>query len=134
MFVRAPSLPQASTTSHTWHSGRAVYTLIKIPTSASPSGAPSDEVEIKTVVMGPDASRGEQMCLIVEGGWWKRSEVTDLEGDGHCLISECVMPAWCPEDHEWMTSKHLQELFGESRPDLVEEFKEHVLGEEKIFG
>lgn len=128
----------ASTTSHTWHSGRATYTLIK--KAADASGAASKgkgkagEVEIKTIVMGPDASKGEQLCLVVEGGWWKRSEVLDLNGQGHCLISECVVPAWVPEDHEFMTRRHLEELFGEDKRDLVERYAEHVLDDGPIFG
>lgn len=55
--------------------------------------------------MGDDAGRGELRQLVVEGGWWKASEVPDEdlrearaeEGDKGldatgCLISEVVVP------------------------------------------
>lgn len=50
--------------------------------------------------MGSDSSRGEMRQLLVEGGWWKASEIPeedlkagadDQEHTG-CLISEVVVP------------------------------------------
>ena len=113
---------QHSTTSHTWHSGKAVYTLIK-------REKPADGAlpETKTVVLGSDASKGEQMQLIVPPGWWKRSELVD-EDDGHCLITETVSPGWHPDEHEFMNEKHLNELFGE-RHDLLDSYSGDVLEE-----
>lgn len=50
--------------------------------------------------MGADSSRGEVRQLVVEGGWWKASEIPeedldDEEADGNkigCLISEASLP------------------------------------------
>lgn len=48
-------------------------------------------------MVGDDAGKGETRQLIVEGGWWKASELPeeDLEGGDEertgCLISEVVV-------------------------------------------
>lgn len=87
-------------TMHLHHSGRAVYTLIEA--SPKPGKAP----EVKQVVMGEDASKGETRQLMVDGNWWKVSEIPkeDLEAveKGQvdpervgCLISEVVAPGEC---------------------------------------
>lgn len=83
-----------SITYHLLHQGRAKYTLIR------PASTPSSSPEIKHVVMGADSSRGEVRQLVVEGGWWKASEIPeedldDEEADGNkigCLISEASLP------------------------------------------
>lgn len=79
-----------SITYHLLHQGRARYTLIR---PAGPDAATGPEV--KHVVMGSDSSRGEVRQLVVEGGWWKASEIpeedlaADVEKDQiGCLISE----------------------------------------------
>ena len=113
------------TTSHIWHSGKAVYTLIKIPSSKDSH----EEAEIKEIVMGPDIAKGEQMQLIVEKGWWKRSALA--EGSEHCLITEIVCPAWHPEDHAFMTSKTLKDLFGDKQ-DMIGKYMDHTSDEDIV--
>ncbi|KAK9899953.1 hypothetical protein P389DRAFT_165050 [Cystobasidium minutum MCA 4210] len=120
-----------STTVHTWHGGKAIYTLIKIAdTSANGGmnghGTQHQQPEIKRVVVGDDDKAGETRVLVVGPGWWKRSQT--LSPDGHCLISETVTPGWVPEDHTFMSSKDLQELFRDQH-DLLTEFEAHVLPE-----
>ncbi|GAA6042018.1 hypothetical protein JCM8097_009149 [Rhodosporidiobolus ruineniae] len=112
-----------SITFHTLHQGRALYTLVKpLPADAAEGGVP----EIKQVVMGADSSKGEVRQLLVEGGWWKASEIPaeDLAYASSspsaadsigCLISEVVVPGFDFADHCFLTSKDLEGLFkGES--------------------
>lgn len=83
-----------SITYHLLHQGRAKYTLIR------PASAPSTSPEIKHVVMGADSSRGEVRQLVVEGGWWKASEIPEEDLNNEeadrdkigCLISEASTP------------------------------------------
>lgn len=93
-----------SSTMHVHHAGRTKYTLIsaKQPLGkglVDERGSPLT----KTVVMGDDIARGEARQLLVEGGWWKVSEipledrtaVQDGAVDGSnvgALISEVVTP------------------------------------------
>lgn len=89
---------------HVHHAGRSKYTLL----SAKPplgKGLVDDQGDplIKTVVMGDDIANGEVRQLMVEGGWWKVSEIpsedrmaarsgTAEEGKVGALISEVVTP------------------------------------------
>ncbi|BGP39202.1 hypothetical protein JCM10450v2_003157 [Rhodotorula kratochvilovae] len=101
-----------STTYHLLHQGRARYTLLR--PAADGKGKP----EMKIVVMGADAARGEVRQLVVEGGWWKASEVPEEDlKDGEedstgCLISEVVVPGFSFDDHKFLTRAGLVELFG----------------------
>ncbi|GAA6058839.1 hypothetical protein JCM10212_002783 [Sporobolomyces blumeae] len=106
-----------SVTYHLHHSGRARYTLLRPSTKST--GPP----EIKQYVVGPDVEKGELLQLVVEGGWWKCSELLDedlvagtSEGpDGQdrtgCLISEVVVPGFDWHDHAFLTKKGLLEIF-----------------------
>jgi predicted cupin superfamily sugar epimerase len=96
---------------HLHHAGRVVYTLIST----------SKPVQIRTVVMGEDTSRGEVRQLVVDGGWWKVSEIPlqDREkvdaGQMEAnkvggLISEVVTPGFDWEDHAYITSTILHDL------------------------
>lgn len=114
---------QNSTVIHTWHSGKAVYTLLKIPDTSAGSDAYLKEPEIKRVVVGNNISAGETMVLVVPPGWWKRSATVSPEG--HCLISETVTPGWVPDDHRFMAPKDLKAVCGE-REDLLRELEPHV--------
>jgi predicted cupin superfamily sugar epimerase len=115
---------QDSTTVHTWHSGRAVYTLIKVPDDRAQAGTTDRQAEVKRVVMGDSLKDGETMILVVPPGWWKRSQT--LSPDGHCLISETVTPAWVPEDHRFMTLENLKEAV-RGEEDLLRMFSDNVL-------
>ena len=81
-------------------------------------------------MLGSDIRNGEQMQLILEKGWWKRSEL--LDPNAHCLITETVCPAWHPDDHAFMTSKDLKTLFGD-RHDMISKYADHTLDEGPIF-
>ncbi|CAA0103716.1 Uncharacterised protein [Zhongshania aliphaticivorans] len=71
---------------HFWQHGSPVnYTLV------SPTGI------IENIVMGPDLMAGQQLQMLVPGGYWKASEL--LNGD-HGLISEAVCPGFDFSDHE----------------------------------
>ncbi|GAA5987104.1 hypothetical protein JCM10908_001027 [Rhodotorula pacifica] len=121
-YLLTPDSPQGkmhmnkSITYHLLHQGRAKYTLIR------PASSPSSSPKIKHVVMGADSSRGEVRQLVVEGGWWKASEIPEedlQEGEKDttgCLISE----ASTLQTTNSSTSGGLVELFGgdESHPAI----------------
>lgn len=97
-----------SKTFHIHHSGRALYTLIKPPSS------PTEKPTIKRVIMGSNLAAGELLQLYVPGGWWKASEIpsADLKGmEGEqkdrvgCLISEIVCPGWTIDQHKFLTKE-----------------------------
>ncbi len=65
---------------HYWHAGGALrYWLI------TPDG------ELRNTVLGPDLAAGEQLQLLVPGGWWK---ATELVSGGFGLLSEAVSPGF----------------------------------------
>ncbi|GAA5928251.1 hypothetical protein JCM1841_001752 [Sporobolomyces salmonicolor] len=122
-----------SLTFHLHHQGRARYTLVK-PT---PSGS-SEPPEIKHVVMGTDSAKGEVRQLLVEGGWWKASEIPedDLEGAEKdavgCLISEVVVPGFHWQDHAFLTEQGLIDLFhGDASSEGLKQLLPYVKREEK---
>ncbi|GAA5892256.1 Cff1p [Sporobolomyces salmoneus] len=110
-----------STTYHLHHSGRSLYTLLR-PT---PSGR--GKPEIKQVVMGENVEKGQVRQLVVEGGWWKCSEIPeeDLEeGEEErvgCLISEVVVPGFAWPDHAFLTEGGLWDILRGGRDDEFEE-------------
>lgn len=96
---------------HLLHSGRALYTLIQPPASAT--SLPT----VHRVTLGHDIAAGETPQLFVPGGWWKASELPQedlalLQGPGAkenkmeervgCLISEIVVPGWNPDQHAFL--------------------------------
>lgn len=65
---------------HYWHAGGALrYWLI------TPNG------ELRNIVLGPDLAAGEQLQLLVPGGWWKATELVHGEFG---LLSEAVSPGF----------------------------------------
>lgn len=78
-------------------------------------------MQIKTILVGEDLERGEVRQLVVDGNWWKVSEIPlgdrqrvergeiDSEHVGG-LISEVVTPGFDWADHEYMTESILKEL------------------------
>lgn len=94
---------------HLLHHGVSRYTLIR---AAQPWGPydpqrqPYQLPEIREVTMGSDLDQGQSLQLLVEGGWWKVSQLPGLradssaseraedseEGSGGALISEVVTP------------------------------------------
>ncbi|KAH8994444.1 RmlC-like cupin domain-containing protein [Lactarius akahatsu] len=117
-----------SITMHVHHTGRAEYTLIT--PSPEKGGLPA----IKRVVMGPNASAGEQRQLLVGTGVWKMSRLLDVDLKGPdlertgCLITEVVIPGFHWEDHKYLTQTELEEMFAANR-ERVLEFLVHVKGE-----
>lgn len=96
---------------HFWQGGSPLhYTLL------SPEG------DIKRVTLGPDLERGQQLQLLVPGGWWKASQL--LSGD-YGLISEAVCPGFDYRDHRFAQaeeirahySQHWQHLHALIRPE-----------------
>lgn len=70
---------------HYWHAGGALrYWLVK------PDG------ELVQVVLGPDLANGQQLQLLVPGGWWKATElVAEAAGlPDYGLLSEAVCPGF----------------------------------------
>jgi uncharacterized protein len=76
---------------------------------------------IEKKVMGTNAKAGELRQLFVGTGVWKMSRIPpeDLEAAKTqdekdrtgCLITEVVTPGFVWEDHKFLTSSGLQELF-----------------------
>jgi len=65
---------------HYWHAGSALrYHLLK------PDG------ELQQIELGPDLLRGQQLQMLVPGGWWKATELIDGEFG---LLSEAVCPGF----------------------------------------
>ncbi|KAH9050965.1 RmlC-like cupin domain-containing protein [Lactarius deliciosus] len=89
---------------------------------------------IKRVVMGPNASAGEQRQLLVGTGVWKMSRLLDVDLKGPdlertgCLITEVVIPGFHWEDHKYLTRTELEEMFAANR-ERVSEFLVHIKGE-----
>ncbi|WP_339677647.1 cupin domain-containing protein [uncultured Zhongshania sp.] len=92
---------------HFWQHGSAIdYTLL------APDGS------VTNIVMGPDLAAGQQLQMLVPGGYWKASELRQGE---YGLISEAVCPGFDFNDHKladasqiqrdypqhWATLKHL---------------------------
>ncbi|GAA5914772.1 hypothetical protein JCM6882_002739 [Rhodosporidiobolus microsporus] len=86
--------------------------------------------------MGADTSKGEVRQLVVEGGWWKASEIpaedlaTGENDTTGCLISEVVTPGFSFDDHKFLTSAGLVELFrGDEKAEGVEQLRQYVRDE-----
>jgi predicted cupin superfamily sugar epimerase len=116
-------------TYHVLHQGRAEYTLIHPGTAGGPA-------RVERVIMGTDASRGEQRQLLVGTGVWKKSRVpaADLargvrESTG-CLITEVVVPGFAWEDHAYLTAAGLAALLAghPDEPALAAELGASVKG------
>ncbi len=79
---------------HFWQGGSSLrYTVI------SPNG------ELKQKVMGPNIGAGEQLQILVPGGYWKASEL--CAGD-YGLISEAVCPGFDFADHQLASAAQIQ--------------------------
>ncbi len=71
--------------------------------------------------MGDDVAKGEVRQLLVEGGWWKVSEIPESDraaaesGEADAartgaLISEIVTPGFHWNDHTYLNQERLREL------------------------
>ncbi|MGK0498515.1 MAG: putative cupin superfamily sugar epimerase [Oceanicoccus sp.] len=82
---------------HYWHSGSSLrYFLI------NPHG------EYSSVCLGPDLEHGQQLQLLVPGGYWK---ATRLEQGEYGLLSEAVSPGFDYADMTLATTEQLQATF-----------------------
>ena len=82
---------------HYFHSGSPLhYTIL------SPEGT------LEHAILGPELNRGQQLQLIVKGGYWKSSELLDGEWG---LISEAVSPGFSYDDNELADAYQIQTLF-----------------------
>ncbi|SNX81867.1 uncharacterized protein MEPE_00572 [Melanopsichium pennsylvanicum] len=129
-----------SATMHVHHAGRTKYTLIsaKAPLGKGLVDENGDPLT-RTVVMGDNIANGEVRQLLVEGGWWKASELPEEDraavkigkADGArvgALISEVVTPGFHWNDHTYLNQSKLRELFtGSPRSkELYEKYKKYV--------
>ncbi|MCI5130106.1 MAG: cupin domain-containing protein [Candidatus Electrothrix sp. EH2] len=89
---------------HYHHLGASIkYTIV------SPDGVLSERL------LGPDLANGENLQLLVPGGWWKASRICD--GD-YALISEAVSPGFEYADNEIATEEQIQRFFPEIKSML----------------
>lgn len=78
---------------HYFHLGSALrYWLI------SPSG------NLTVATLGPKLEAGQQLQLLVPGGYWK---ATELESGEYGLLSEAVCPGFVPQDMEMASATTL---------------------------
>lgn len=129
-----------SSTMHVHHAGRTKYTLIsaKAPLGKGLVDEKGDPL-VRTVVMGDNVTNGEVRQLLVEGGWWKVSEVpeddriaaedgkTDATRVG-AFITEVVTPGFHWNDHTYLNQAKLRELFADSprSEELYDKYKKYV--------
>ncbi|KDQ64841.1 hypothetical protein JAAARDRAFT_167525 [Jaapia argillacea MUCL 33604] len=100
-----------SVTYHVLHQGRAEYTLIH----------PGTPPRIEKKIMGTNTAAGEQLQLLVGTGVWKMSRIlpdelasakTEEEKERvGCLITEVVVPGFDWEDHQFLTTTSLRQMF-----------------------
>ncbi|KAI8800987.1 RmlC-like cupin domain-containing protein [Cladochytrium replicatum] len=128
-----------SATMHVHHCGRTRYTLISAKAPLGKGLMDSEGMPLtKVVTMGEDFERGEVRQLVVEGGWWKVSEVpdediaavesgmVDAERVG-ALITEVVTPGFHWDDHTYLTVAKLRELFaGHREQEFVDKYRKYV--------
>lgn len=129
-----------SSTMHVHHAGRTKYTLIsaKAPLGKGLVDENGDPLT-RTVVMGEDIAKGEVRQLLVEGGWWKVSEIPEEDRkaaeEGRvdatrvgALITEVVTPGFHWEDHTYLNQARLRELLANSprSEELFDKYKKYV--------
>jgi predicted cupin superfamily sugar epimerase len=61
--------------------------------------------ELRQVMLGPDLEAGQQLQLLVPGGWWKGTELVAGEFG---LLTEAVCPGFDPRDHEFAEAEALR--------------------------
>ncbi len=79
----------------------------------------SPEGEIKTHVLGPDLEKGQQLQLLVPGGFWK---ATTLEAGEYGLLSEAVTPGFVYEDMQLAKEADIRPLVSESLWNKISSF------------
>lgn len=93
---------------HYYHMGvSTTYTIV------SPEG------ELSEVVLGSNLNAGEQLQLLVPGGYWKSSRLNKGE---YSVISEAVVPGFEYSDNEVATAEMIKRLF----PDLLSRLESFI--------
>ncbi len=93
---------------HYYHLGSSsTYTIV------SPEG------DLSEVTLGANLKAGEQLQLLVPGGYWKSSQLCKGE---YSVISEAVVPGFEYSDNEVATVDIIERLF----PDLILRLKDLV--------
>jgi predicted cupin superfamily sugar epimerase len=93
---------------HFYHGGGAIkYWVI------SPEGVSSE------YILGNDLANGEQLQLVVKGGYWKASQL--IRGD-FVLLGEAVAPGFDYADHILATEEDIISLC----PHLLKKFQSHM--------
>ncbi|ROS05550.1 hypothetical protein EDC56_1085 [Sinobacterium caligoides] len=89
---------------HYYHKGEAIkYTLV------SPDG------NLSEVVLGPEIENGQQLQLLVPGGYWKASSLCSGE---FSLISEAVSPGFSYTDNQLATHEVIEQAYPEIKSQL----------------
>jgi uncharacterized protein len=79
----------------------------------------SPDGELMKKILGTDLDKGQQLQLIVRGGYWKATELTSGEFG---LVSEAVSPGFEYEDMELAKEKVIKNLF----PQLWDQIARYV--------
>ena len=89
---------------HFWQGGGALqYTLL------------TTDGELQQRVLGPDLGAGQQLQLLVPGGWWKASR---LISGRYGLISEAVCPGFDYRDHRFADADQMRRDYPQHWPLL----------------
>ncbi|KAN0061793.1 hypothetical protein ACQY0O_005786 [Thecaphora frezii] len=131
-----------SPTMHLHHAGRSRYTLISAKRPLGQGLTDSRGLPLtKVVTVGEDVEKGEVRQLLVEGGWWKVSQVPEedrakasqAEVDNErvgAIISECVVPGFHWDDHTYLDVERLNDLFaGPHQEEYVAKYRQCVKDE-----
>jgi uncharacterized protein len=79
----------------------------------------SPDSKLTKNILGPDLDKGQQLQMIVRGGYWKATELASGEFG---LVSEAVSPGFEYEDMELAKEKVIKNLF----PQLWEQISKYV--------
>lgn len=81
----------------------------------------SPDGELEEYVLGPNLDQGEQLQLVVKGGYWKGSALVKGE---YSLLSEAVAPGFDFADNELAKKHHINKLAGQYLHRLLPLLKE----------
>lgn len=95
---------------HYYHLGSSVRYLLL-----------DDEGKLEEKILGPNLDRGEELQLLVPGGFWKASRIM---GGEFALISEAVSPGFEYEDNELADLSLLSDLHPEIQSALLPYLKD----------
>lgn len=85
----------------------------------------SPQGEMFETIMGNDIESGQQLQLLVPGGYWKASVLCKCDGEGddeYSLISEAVSPGFEYADNELASTEVIQKAL----PNLIQDLKKYI--------